>query len=380
MISGWSKVPSLASCLCHTTSCAMYIVCSFYLHSLRSLKDTTPIELAFFISFLVLTIAAQLFMYITFLSRLYLAFKESVHALNQCVLRVIVLLLVLFTLTFAALITLLFFRRYHPMHYFQDDDRFALYLLVTFGVLEIIDLSLNLILVLQFLQKLFLLITDRRRTILKPSSSKTGNKTVTKMATKTMNKTVSKSGSLVRLLTPSEGNQCQIYSISRSDLSQRLSVNHLEGKQEHSSSVPSIQLLPSILDVNDMMFIDAMTKYTILSVFAIIMNKITFSSLTVWRAMDYWDENAAIRYMEIVLGVVFPLGAVLNCTVLLLHFKFSRDWYFKLCGCLHDKVQFKIAWRVDKTLRPLNLKRKHKGSVVCFHYECLCSCKICCCD
>ena len=115
------------------------------------------------------------------------------------------------------------------------------------------------------------------------------------------------------------------------------------------------------------MIIDAMTKYTILNVMAIVFNQVAFTSFTLLGAMyvlnGYYFNGKGMRdnveytesdmrkMTEIVMLCIFPMDAMLNCILLLLHFKFSERMHFRLCGRVHDCVQVKYEVKVEQRLK-----------------------------
>lgn len=396
----WFKAPSLASCLCHTASCVVYILCSLRVDQLYNVMHSTLSTRILFTSLLTLIFAAKIAMYTTFLSRLYLTFLDSVHEIKTHLLRFMVILLSFFIFTVIWFDVLLFFYWYRPDLYFVplfEGYSFPIQLLAIFAILEVIDLSLNLILVVQFLQKLFLLITARRRTIIERSRLKTATKTtswrfsIQRTASKTPSEvtTTSNLTAFVGLSVPppqSPGNSPDLLrtlSLHQIDDQKEIpplgSSLHLvsslvsspmttpRGNQLPSSPSPRRKQLPSILNENDMVILDAMTKYTILNVLAITVNQVAFTSFSLLGSLYvlnefYFNESeigkhaeylesTAVRMTQIVALFVFPMDAVINCVVLLLHFKFSERLYLGLCQCVHERVQIKYAWKVERKLK-----------------------------
>merc|ERR1712083_429820 len=97
---------------------------------------------------------------------------------------------------------------------------------------------------------------------------------------------------------------------------------------------------------------------------AIMVNQVAFTSFTLLGTMYvlngyYFNagkhaeylQSTAVRMTQIVALFVFPMDAVINCMVLLLHFKFSDRLYLGLCECIHDCVQIKYAWKVERKLK-----------------------------
>ena len=410
----WFKTPSIASSLCHTASCAVYILFSLRITESMHIKQSDLITQILFASLLSLIFGAKLFMNITFLSRLYLTFIHSIHEMKKCFLRFMIFLLCFYVMTVIWFNSLLFLSWFPPDWYsifhLNGTDIMPIQFLVIFGLFEVIDLSLNLILVVQFLQKLFSLITDRRRTIIERSRLKTTTKSIGisyKLSIRSTRSSKSPSDANAGMTMNSNPLHRTLSNLSGLGLSSGLSVpppqspavtpdlsrtvsprylHQIDDQKEippqnvslfnsigsqQSSSTPlqkqSQNQLPSILSTSDMVIIDAMTKYTILNVMAILINQVAFTSFTVLGIMyvlngyylhEKWMrdhvesvESITRKMTEIVVLCVFPMDAILNCMVLLLHFKFSERMYYRLCEWIHDCVQVKYAWKVERKLK-----------------------------
>merc|ERR1712228_388721 len=118
------------------------------------------------LSLLTLIFFAKLFIYITFLSRLYLTFIESVHKISRKLLYFMIFLLILFILNGIYFNVLLFLKCYLNIFSFY---LIQIQMIAIFAFLAFIDMMISIILIYQFIKKLFLLITERRRTIIERS-------------------------------------------------------------------------------------------------------------------------------------------------------------------------------------------------------------------
>eukprot|EP01084_Bolivina_argentea_P122911 217824_1 len=382
----WFKLPSVISCTSYVLSCFAYLACCYYiveldsLSSLNNYNDTHQLMCIISITCLItLVLCAKLFIYITFLSRLYLTFIDSIHRISYSLLRFMIFLLILFTLIIIWFNTLLYLKY---VFYEAPFKSFQIQLIIVFCSILFCDVTISIITVYLFLRKLFLLITARRRSIIArsnmvsvsktPTNSPSYNPTVTTVKQLSFSHSVnahsvtSKQKQIVLTQTPEvRPNQMSLTPIDDDKESDPNGSIFGSKRNSNASNVNTMQQLPSVLvrlSPSDLVIIDAMTKYTILNILIIIVSQLAFMAFLfvglIHILYEYWNilpvkhEKFLTRTLtNIVLMITFPLDSSVNCMVLLLNFKFSEPIYLKLCTCIHNYIQLKYAYKVEKNLK-----------------------------
>lgn len=108
------------------------------------------------------------------------------------------------------------------------------------------------------------------------------------------------------------------------------------------------------LDENDMKFINAVTRYTILSTFQIITSQFGLLSLILLGFyVDYFQAKGGIKVRRWKEMYQFFFGFVafdilINTITLILYYEFTRNIYFKCCNCVHKCCKRCFIWNADR--------------------------------
>ena len=114
----------------------------------------------------------------------------------------------------------------------------------------------------------------------------------------------------------------------------------------------------SFLDKNDMTFINAITRYTILSSAQIFISQLGLVSLVFAGIYVNWNnhyyggvEHKRWEQMHYYFFSLIAADILLNSSVLTLYFPFSRSLYYRLCGCEHRVCMRCFVWNADRIIK-----------------------------
>eukprot|EP01084_Bolivina_argentea_P286384 491248_1 len=398
----WYKIPPILSSTFYLLSCIFYLIFAWHLSSTSSSTDHNLSLILISSALATCILFAKLFIYITFLARLYFTFCDSCQAVSTKLIKFITILLIIF---FLCVIwwNILLIQRY----ILKLDVNNILYkpqFIIVFCSLVFCDITSYVIMLYLFLSKLFLLITNRRRTIIWRSvdkihrsmralstvSSNTENGTSFNWKFSRSLPTTSPSGLALKEYTSNTGYYGND-SIAKTDnfpstnfsYSKSRILEYLKYKENAKMSTETLtnkntisnaksendkrkiyhkkeaSLVSNNLDDKDMTILDAMTRYTILNVFTMITSQLGYLSFFILGLIQFlFDVNENKTHivfehysMYIVVAGLYPLDVITNCVVIYTSFKFGKFVYYKLCGKVHDYCQIKYALRIEKNLK-----------------------------
>lgn len=140
-------------------------------------------------------------------------------------------------------------------------------------------------------------------------------------------------------------------------------------QQQKQQSVDSISSINSMLDKHDMKFINAVTRYTILSCWQILTSQLGLLSLILLAIYVNYVNNHYIggvtnkrwKQMHYYFFTFIAFDILINNIMLILYYEFTRKIYFKCCGIIHNCCKRCFVWNADRIMNKQisSLSKKH---------------------